>query len=94
VIWCGLALSYLVLARTSELFADDKSKMVHTDFGLLRSDISFFDGQEQQLQWENRAQAVTVEVRFRGSKADQQRHGAVVQHIVVRTTYTASPTST
>jgi hypothetical protein len=27
-----------------------------------------------------RAQAVTVEVRFRGSKADQQRRGAVVQH--------------
>jgi hypothetical protein len=79
VIWCGLALSYLLLARTSELFADDKSKMVHTDFGLLRSDLSFFGAQEQQLQWESRARAVTVEVRFRGSKADQQRRGAVVQ---------------
>jgi hypothetical protein len=80
VIWCGLALSYLLLARTSELFADDKSKMVHTDFGLLRSDLSFFDAQEQQLQRESRARAVTVEVRFRGCKADQQRRGAVVQH--------------
>jgi hypothetical protein len=77
---CGLALSYLLVARTSELFADDKSKTVHTDFGLLRSDLSFFDGQEQQSQWENRAEAATLEVRFRGSKADQQRCGAVTQH--------------
>jgi hypothetical protein len=79
VIWAGLALSYLLLARTSELFADDKSKQVHKEFGLLRSDLAFYDTQGKQLPWHSRALAVLVEIRFRGSKADQQRRGAVVQ---------------
>lgn len=50
VLWAGIALSYLLLTRVSELFADNKSKLVHKESGLLRSDLAFFDSSDEQLQ--------------------------------------------
>ena len=40
LVWSGLALSYLLLMRQSELFADDKTKMAHQDFCVRRGDLT------------------------------------------------------
>ena len=78
VLWCGIALSYLLLARVSELFADSKSGLVHKEAGLLRSDLAFYNSIDTQLPWTQRSNATHVEIRFRASKGDQQRRGAVI----------------
>ena len=78
VAWLGLVLSYLLLARASELFSYDDGG-VHAEFCLLRSDLTFFDEHGRVLPWHLRDSAVEVEVNFRASKADQQRRGAKVR---------------
>lgn len=76
LIWCGLALSYLLMCRASEIWADD-SGLVHSDFCLTRGDLGFFCG-PVRIAWADRRQASRVEVTFRASKADQKRLGATV----------------
>ena len=76
LIWKGLALSYLLLCRASEIWAYETG-LVHSEFCLTRQDLVFFKGVER-LAWEVRRGADRVEVTFRASKADQKRVGAVV----------------
>jgi len=76
VTWMGIALSYFLLCRASELWAYDDG-LVHADFCLTRGDLTFFLG-ERRLTDAERRQADRVEVSFRASKSDQKRQGAVV----------------
>jgi hypothetical protein len=78
VTWAGLALTFLLLTRSCELFADNSSKQVHKDFGLFRTDLTFFDSDSNQLSYRDRTKAASVAINFRGSKGDQQRRGATV----------------
>ena len=76
VLWIGLALSYFLMLRASELFAKEKG-VYHKVYCLRRGDVAFFRDNEQL--GEGRIQeANKVEVRFRGSKGDQGRKGAVL----------------
>lgn len=75
VTWMGIALSYFLLCRASELWAYHNG-LVHTDFCLTRGDLAFFEG-ARRLAWDERRRADRVEVTFRASKADQKRRGAV-----------------
>ena len=79
LIWMGLALSFLLLCRASELWAYETG-LVHSDFCLTRGDLSFFLGVER-LAWQDRRRADRVEITFRASKADQKRLGAVVSRV-------------
>ena len=76
VVWMGLALSYFLLCRASEMFAYANG-LVHLEFCLTRGDLSFFRG-PLQVKWSERREADRVEVCFRASKADNKRLGAVV----------------
>jgi len=76
VMWIGLALSYFLMLRASELFAGKKG-VYHKVYCLRRGDVAFFRDNEQ-LGEGKRQEANKVEVRFRGSKGDQGRKGAVV----------------
>lgn len=76
LIWKGLALSYLLLCRASEIWAYETG-LVHSEFCLTRQDLEFFGG-VGRLAWGNRWRADKVEITFRASKADQKRVGAVV----------------
>lgn len=60
VIWLGLALSYFLLCRVSELFAYANG-LVHPEFCLMLDCPTFFCGE--------------VQVRFLASKNDQNRQG-------------------
>jgi hypothetical protein len=78
VVWYGLALSYLLLARASELFAYDGTSRVNEAYCLRRADLVFMkDG--QQIEWSSRKSADAVMVTFRASKSDQQRRGATLE---------------
>ncbi|CAM9989498.1 unnamed protein product [Pylaiella littoralis] len=76
VTWMGIALSYFLLCRASELWAYDDG-LVHADFCLRRGTFVFFKG-VYKLAWDVRRQADRVEVTFNVSESDQKRQGAVV----------------
>ena len=76
VVWMGLALSYHLLCRASEIWAYGNG-LVHPDFCLTRRDVVFFRG-TAQVTWEDRRRADKVEVTFRAGKSDQNRLGSVV----------------
>ena len=76
VTWMGIALSYFLLCRASELWAYHNGR-VHADFCLTRGNIAFFEG-ATRLDESDRRRADRVEVTFRASKSDQKRQGAVV----------------
>lgn len=73
VTWLGLALSYFLLCRASELFAYSNG-LVHPEFCLTRNCLTFFRG-EVQVDFAYRASADSVRVRFVASKTDQNREG-------------------
>ena len=76
VLWIGLALTYLLMLRASELFAERDGK-IHDVYCLCRGDVAFFEGDEQ-LEGSERVRANKIEVHMRGSKGDQGRKGAVL----------------
>jgi len=76
VTWMGIALSYFLLCRASELWAYHNGR-VHADFCLTRRNLAFFEG-ARRLADSERRRADRVEVHFRASKADQKRQGAIV----------------
>ena len=76
VVWTGLALSFHLLCRASEIWAYGNG-LVHADFCLTRRDLAFFSG-AFQLAWEERRAADRVEVTFRASKSDSKRLGSIV----------------
>ena len=76
VVWMGLALSYPLLCRASEIWANGNG-LVHPDFCLTRRDVVFFRG-TTQLAWKDRRQADKVEITFRAGKSGQNRLGSVV----------------
>ena len=73
VMMLGLALSYLLLCRASELF-EYANGLVHPDLCLARDCLTFFRG-DLQVNIENRACADFVKVLFVASKTDQNREG-------------------
>jgi hypothetical protein len=77
VLWCGLALSYHLLLRASELWADNGTTGRVTEYGLRRRHLSWFKGERQLApgQWK---ESDRVEILFDGSKADGKRLGAVL----------------
>ena len=66
VVWIGLALTYLLLLRASELFAEDDGR-VHAVYCLRGGDVVFYAG-ERQVEGGKSPWIDKVEVRFRGSK--------------------------
>ena len=68
IMWLGLALSYFLLCRASELwaYADGKN---HPEFCLTCNCFTLFRG-EVQVAFDNRATANSVKVRFVASKTD------------------------
>ena len=74
--WIGLALTYLLLLRTSEVFAEENG-VFHEVCCLRRGDVAFFWG-GRQLRRRREREADKVEIRFRGSKGGQGRKGAVM----------------
>ena len=75
IVWIGLALTYQLLLRASELFAEEGGK-VHEVYCLRRGDVAFFD-KGVQLGPGRREAADRVEIRFREGKGDQGKKGAV-----------------
>ena len=73
VMWLGLALSYFLLCRASELFACANG-LVHPSFCLTRDCLTFFRG-DVQVNIEDRARADSVKVLLMASKTDQNRKG-------------------
>jgi len=76
VMWLGLAVSYFLLCRASELWAYANGQ-VHPEFCLTRKCISFFH-KGVQVAFENRAIATAVQVKFLASKCDQKRAGCTI----------------
>ena len=76
VIWRGLALSFHLLRRVSEIWAYGHG-LAHPDFCLNKRDLLFF-AEAFQLPWENRKIADRVEVTLRASDSDNKRVGAIV----------------
>ena len=72
----GLALSYFLLCRASELWAYANGK-VHPEFCLTRNCLTFLRG-EGQVAFENRSSVNAVQVRFVASKNDQKRAGCTI----------------
>ena len=74
----ALSASFCLLTRASEMFAETRLRF-HETYCLRRADVAFFRGNIQLTvaQWST---ADHVEVRFRRSKGDQLRKGAVVTH--------------
>ena len=75
-IWMGLALSYHLLCRASNIWAYENS-LVHPDFCPTKRDIVLFRG-TTRLAWKDRRRADKVDVTFTTGKADQNRFGSVV----------------
>lgn len=75
-IWLGLALSYFLLCRASELFAYEDG-LVHPDFCLTRDCLTFYRG-EVQVSFEERKSADSVKILFVASKSDQNRQGCMI----------------
>lgn len=76
VIWLGLALSYFLLCRASELFAYEDG-LVHPDFCLTRDCLTFYRG-DVQVSFDERKTADSVRIFFVASKADQNRQGCTI----------------
>eukprot|EP00611_Tribonema_gayanum_P026674 TRINITY_DN6413_c0_g1_i1.p1 TRINITY_DN6413_c0_g1~~TRINITY_DN6413_c0_g1_i1.p1 ORF type:complete len:397 (+),score=10.78 TRINITY_DN6413_c0_g1_i1:47-1237(+) len=76
VVWYGLAMSFVLLARASELWAYD-SGAVHADYCIRRADLAFSKA-GKPLPWSDRERSDAVTITFRASKSDQQRRGAQV----------------
>ena len=76
VMWLGLAVSYFLLCRASELWAYANGQ-VHPEFCLTRNCLSFFHG-EVQVAFEKRSIATAVQVTFLASKCDQKRAGCTI----------------
>ena len=76
VLYLVLGASFVFLTRACEILAVSQTSM-HVVHGLRRGDVAFFRGAVQlsAAQWHS---ADRVEVRFRSSKGDQFRKGAVV----------------
>jgi hypothetical protein len=73
-----LKLSYILMARASELFAGSDGE-VHKIYGLTRECLGFFL-KDRALVWSEREVADRVQVTFKGSKNDQYgRIGASLQ---------------
>ena len=79
VMWLGLALSYFLLCRASELFAYANG-LVHPNFCLTRDCLIFFRG-DLQVNVEDRARADSVKVLFVASKTDQNREGRTTTRV-------------
>ena len=79
VMWLGLALSYFLLCRASELFAYANG-LVHPDFCLTHDCLTFFRG-DLQVNIEDRARADSVKVLFVASKTDQNREGRTTTRV-------------
>ncbi|CAB1107236.1 unnamed protein product [Ectocarpus sp. CCAP 1310/34] len=75
VLFLALSASFFFLMRACEMFAVSSLAM-DSCHGLRRGDVAFFLG-SRQLPPERRGEADRVEVRFRSSKGDQFRKGAV-----------------
>lgn len=76
VLWLALGASFFFLARAGEIFASKEGQWDHGHC-LRRGDVAFFR-KGVQLDWTMWGQADTVEVRFKSSKADQLREGAIL----------------
>ena len=68
VAWIGLALTYLLLLRASELFAEDDGR-VHAVYCLRGGVVAFYAG-ERQVEGGSSPGIGWVVVHFRGSKGD------------------------
>ena len=79
VIWLGLALSYFLLCRASELFAYANG-LVYPDLCLTCDCPTFFRG-DVQVNIEDRARADSVKVLFVASKTDQNREGCTTTRV-------------
>ena len=79
VMWLGLALTYFLFCRASELFAYTNG-LVHPEFCLTRDCVTFFRG-EVQVDIEERTSADSVKITFLASKADQNREGATTTRV-------------
>ena len=79
VLWLALCASFCLLTRASEMFSGN-SITSSRDYCLRRADVAFFRGNIQLTvaQWST---VNRVEVRFRGSKGEQLRKGAVVTRV-------------
>lgn len=76
IMWLGLALSYFLLCRASELFAYANG-LVHPEFCLTRDCLSFFRG-DIQVNIDDTVSADSVKIRFLASKNDQTRRGCTI----------------
>ena len=75
VLWLCLSLSYFLLTRSDEMFANS-SGVVHSVHCLTRRDVAFFAG-DTQLEYLHWRQADRIEIHFRGHKGDQEQRGEV-----------------
>ena len=76
VMWLGLAVSYFLLCRASELWAYADGK-VHPEFCLTREGLTFPPG-GLQIEFGNRSTATAVKIRFVASNCDQKRAGCTI----------------
>ena len=76
VLWIGLTLSYFFKLRASELFVKE-IVVFHKVYCLRRRDVSFVRDNEQLVRRKIH-ESNKVEVRFKRSKGDQRRNGAVL----------------
>ena len=77
--WLALFALFCLLTCASEIFADTRLR-VHETYWFRRADVAFFREKNQLTvaQWST---ADRVKIRFRGSKGDQLRKGAVVTRV-------------
>ena len=76
VMWLGLAVSYFLLCRASELWAYADGK-VHPDYCLTQNSLTFLR-EGIQLAFENRSAASAVQVHFLALKSEQKRAGCTI----------------
>ena len=74
--WLGLAVSYIMLCRASELWAYADGK-VHPKFCLTRECLTF-SREGVQVEFGNRSTATVVQIRFVASKCDEKRSGCTI----------------
>lgn len=80
LMFLALGASFFFLTGASEMFAMSVSHM-HAAHGLRRGDVAFFAGSVQLILPTRWPLADRVEVRFRYSKGDQLRKGAVLTRV-------------
>ena len=76
VMWLGLAVSYFLLCRASELWAYADGKL-HPGFCLVRECLTFLR-EGVQIEFGNRLTAAAVQIRFVASTCDQKRAGCTI----------------